>query len=234
MQRCIVTGISGGIGRAIGDELLDSGFFVTGISRRKPENWRGNFLQADLRDEQELNIIRQQLTQQKMDLWGLINVAGQGIADDVESLSPGALKEMLMLNAVAPAALVGAVVPLMRSGGRIISISSIVAAGKAHRSSYSASKAALNALSSCWARELGPRSITANIIAPGPVDTPMLRSVVQRDSQEERDLLSKIPTQRFTSPKEIANLVIYLLSDFAKNLNGQVINVDGGLYGGAP
>ena len=233
LRRCVITGITGGIGSRVSRHLRETGFDLVGVGRNRPLEWTGDFVTADLASEADLDMLPEVLQQRVDHVWALINIAGQGVPDSVEELNAQTLIKILTVNSVAPAVLARACVPIMRQGGRIVSVSSIIAAGKSNRSSYAASKAALNALSSCWAKELGARGITSNIVSPGPVDTALLRSVVPSQSPAEVDLLSKIPTGRFTDPHDIAHLISFLLSDAAQNVTGQVIHIDGGLLGAA-
>ncbi|AEW93381.1 MULTISPECIES: 3-oxoacyl-[acyl-carrier-protein] reductase [Streptomycetaceae] len=111
--------------------------------------------------------------------------------------------------------------------GRIVLISSVVAlTGSAGQANYGASKAGLVGFARSLARELGSRSITVNVVAPGFVDTDMTR--VLSDDQRE-SILGSIPLNRYASPEEVASSVRFLASDDAAYITGAVIPVDGGL-----
>jgi 3-oxoacyl-[acyl-carrier protein] reductase len=111
--------------------------------------------------------------------------------------------------------------------GRIIFMSSVVAMlGSAGQANYSASKAGLIGLARSMARELGSRSITVNVVAPGPVDTDMT-AVLGEDKLKE--LTAAVPLGRTATAEEIAGVVGFLASESAGYITGAVIPVDGGL-----
>jgi 3-oxoacyl-[acyl-carrier protein] reductase len=111
--------------------------------------------------------------------------------------------------------------------GRIIFISSVVGLlGSAGQVNYAASKAGLVGMARSIARELGSRSITANVVAPGFVETDMTAVL---DEQQRSGILGQIPLGRYATPAEIAATVTWLASDGAAYVTGAVIPVDGGL-----
>jgi 3-oxoacyl-[acyl-carrier protein] reductase len=112
--------------------------------------------------------------------------------------------------------------------GRIVNISSVVGLmGNVGQTNYSASKAGVIGFSKSLAREVAPRGITVNVIAPGYIDTPMTANLPENIKEM---FLKVIPMRRFGTPKEIAQVVKFLLSDEASYITGQVIGVNGGLY----
>ncbi|MCH8125375.1 3-oxoacyl-[acyl-carrier-protein] reductase [candidate division KSB1 bacterium] len=111
--------------------------------------------------------------------------------------------------------------------GRIINISSVVGLmGNAGQVNYSASKAGLFGLTKSVAKELGLRNITVNAIAPGYIDTEMTRELSDKVKEE---YLQHIPLRDFGQPEDVANLVLFLASDEARYITGEIIRVDGGL-----
>jgi len=111
--------------------------------------------------------------------------------------------------------------------GRIINITSVVGImGNAGQSSYSASKAGLIGLTKSTAKELASRWITVNAVAPGYILTPMTETLPQAAKE---GFLSSIPLKKGGTPEQVANLVLFLASDEADYITGQVIQIDGGL-----
>lgn len=111
--------------------------------------------------------------------------------------------------------------------GRLIFIGSVVGSvGAAGQVNYSASKAGLIGMARSYARELGSRGITANVIAPGFVETDMTAGL---DTKRRDEIAAQVPLGRFCSAQEIANVVSFIASDSASYITGALIPVDGGL-----
>jgi 3-oxoacyl-[acyl-carrier protein] reductase len=111
--------------------------------------------------------------------------------------------------------------------GKIISISSIVGLiGNAGQANYASAKAGIIGFTKAIAREVAPRGITVNAIAPGFIDTEMTQKLTDEQKQE---LKMRIPLGYLGSPEDIANTVVFLASDEARYITGQVLSVDGGM-----
>jgi len=122
-----------------------------------------------------------------------------------------------------------AVAPHMveRGYGRIITTSSVVGLyGNFGQTNYVATKAGVIGMTRVWARELGPKGITANAVAPGFIATDMVKTVPQEVLDK---FISMTPTRRLGEPEDIANAFLFLASDEASFVNGAVLSVDGGL-----
>jgi 3-oxoacyl-[acyl-carrier protein] reductase len=111
--------------------------------------------------------------------------------------------------------------------GRIINIASISGVfGNPGQGNYAASKAGMIGMTKSLAREVAPRGITANCIAPGFITTPMTEALNEKQTQE---IAKMIPAQRFGTPDEIAAGVVYLASEEAAYITGQTLHINGGM-----
>jgi 3-oxoacyl-[acyl-carrier protein] reductase len=116
---------------------------------------------------------------------------------------------------------------LRQKSGAIINIASVVGLmGNVGQANYSASKAGLIGLTKTTAKELATRGITANAIAPGYIESDM---TAQLSEKANKEMLDRIPVQYYGKPDDVANAVLFLVSDKAKYITGQVLNIDGGM-----
>ncbi len=116
---------------------------------------------------------------------------------------------------------------LRQRWGRIIAISSVAGlVGNAGQANYAASKAGMIGLTKALAKELAPRGITVNAVAPGLIDTDMTRSLSETQRQA---LLQQVPSGAFGTPEDVAACVVFLASEAARYITGEVISVSGGL-----
>ena len=119
--------------------------------------------------------------------------------------------------------------PMMKKrSGRIINISSTSAAiGNKGQANYAAAKSGLEAFSRSLARELAPRNITVNCVAPGFIETDMIKGM---DEDTLKFMSDQIPLGRLGSPEDVADLIYFLSSEEANYITGQTIHINGGLY----
>ena len=117
----------------------------------------------------------------------------------------------------------------LATGGRIVSMASISGVlGFFGQANYSSAKAGVIALTKVLSKELAPRNITVNAVAPGVVLTEMGQSIPENVREQ---MLTNIPLRRFGEPREIANVILFLCSDLASYVTGQTIHVNGGWWG---
>lgn len=228
----LVTGASRGIGKTIAKSLQNYGnVYVTARSEEKLKEF-GNemYFVCDLSKEEDLLKLGDFIQEKKIDI--LVNNAGEYTYCGIEDTEISKLNEILSINLKAPIYLMHSAVPHMKENkfGRIINIGSISGVmGEAYASMYSATKAGLIGLSKATGLELAEFGITVNTINPGWVDTELGKSSIEDSEFSEEEILESIPQRRFVKPEEIAGLVKYLISEEAKGITGQSINICAGL-----
>jgi len=225
----LVTGGNRGIGLAIARALADAGHRVTVTHRsgEPPEGLAGVI--CDVTDPASIDAAFTDVEKTQGPIEVLVSNAG--ITDDTLLLrmSDDTFTRVLDANLtgsyrVAKRAATGM---LRKRWGRMIFISSVVGlSGGAGQANYSSSKAGLVGLARSVARELGSRNITANVIAPGFVDTDMTRALPEARRTE---IMAQVPLRRYADPSEIASAVVFLASEGAGYITGAVLPVDGGL-----
>lgn len=228
----LVTGASRGIGKTIAKSLQSYGnVYVTARNEEKLKEF-GNemYFVCDLSKEEDLLKLGDLIQEKKIDI--LVNNAGEYTYCGIEDTEISKLNEMLSINLKAPIYLMHSAIPHMKKNkfGRVINIGSISGVmGEAYASMYSATKAGLIGLSKATGLELAEFGITVNTINPGWVDTELGKSSIEDSEFSEEEILESIPQRRFVKPEEIAGLVKYLISEEAKGITGQSINICAGL-----
>jgi len=228
-RSALVTGGNRGIGLAIARALAEAGHAVTVTSRsgEAPEGLPAVACDVTSTEQVEAAFAAVEERQGPVE----ILVANAGITRDTLLLR----MSQEDFAAVVDTNLAGAFRTAKRASrsmlrarwGRLVFVSSVVGMmGSPGQANYAASKAGLVGLARSLARELGSRSITANVVAPGFVDTDMTRAL----GDERRDqILGQIPLGRYASPEEVAAAVRFLVSDEAAYITGALLPVDGGL-----
>jgi len=236
----IVTGASRGIGRAIAERLARDGCTVVLVARSNESlhdvgeaiKQAGGVAEprpCDVGDGQALQELIESVasTHGRLDI--LVNNAGITRDGLILRMSDEDFDEVLRINLrSAFVACRAAARPMMRNRhGRIINIGSVTGLmGNPGQANYAAAKAGLVGLTKTIAKELGSKGITANVVAPGFIETDMTAALPQTVKDE---YAKNIPARRFGSPHEIAHAVSFLASDDAGYITGQVLVVDGGL-----
>ncbi|WP_082844398.1 SDR family NAD(P)-dependent oxidoreductase [Nocardia salmonicida] len=237
----VITGGSRGLGAGLVKSFLDSGDKVATCSRSATPfiddliaddsvSARFHYSSVDVSDR----LSAQSFVRGVCDLWGGVDVLvnNAGIARDgvIGLASPDDVDTVVDLNVKGTIHMTKATVRRMLSvgrGGRIVNVSSIVGVtGYQGLAIYSASKAALDGMTRSLARELGPRGITVNSIAPGYLTTEMSHGLTATQLEQIR---RRTPMGRLGSPDDIADATQFLASSAASFINGHVLVVDGGL-----
>jgi len=225
----LITGGNRGIGRAIAEEFVALGHRVA-VTARSGEGPAGSLtVIADVTDAESLD---RAFTEVEAALGPVeVVVANAGITRDTLLLrmSEEDFTDVIDTN------LSGAFRVVKRASkgmlkarfGRVILVSSVVGLlGSAGQINYSASKSGLIGIARSLTRELGSRGITANVVAPGFIETDM---TAELPPEQQEAYLKQIPAGRFASPEEVAKVIAWLASDDAGYISGAVIPVDGGL-----
>jgi 3-oxoacyl-[acyl-carrier protein] reductase len=238
----LVTGASRGIGRAIAEALAEQGAavivnFVRGEAQAKEvadgivaRGGKAEILGFDVADARacEDAVLAAAKRAGRLDI--VVSNAGISIDGLILRLKPEDIERTLAVNVGGAFSVARAAIRVMMRArtGRVVFISSVVGeVGNAGQTAYSASKAALLGLTKSLAREYIARGITVNAVAPGYVDTDMTQSL----TPEQREaLLETVPMGRVATAREIATAVVYLTSDEASYVTGQVLRVNGGMY----
>ncbi|WP_206446688.1 beta-ketoacyl-ACP reductase [Agrococcus sp. KRD186] len=225
----LVTGGNRGIGRAIAQAFLDAGHRVAITSRDGSGPEGALAVAADVTDSASVDAA---FTTIEAELGPVeVVVANAGITRDtlLMRMSEQDFSEVVDTNLtgafrVAQRASKGM---LRAKWGRIVLISSVVGLyGGPGQVNYSASKAGLVGIARSITRELGARGITANVVAPGFIETDM---TAELDDKTQAEYKKAIPAGRYATPEEVANVVRWIASDEAAYISGAVIPVDGGL-----
>ncbi len=238
-KNAFVSGGSRGIGAAIALKLAQQGANVTitysksqdrateVVQKIKAQGVKGLAIQADATKAE--NVV--QAIQQAVSAFGsidiLVNSAG---IFELKPITESTLEDYERTESVNIKAVFAATMEAVKSmpeGGRIITIGSINSESMPFPggSLYAMSKAAVGMMTQCWARDLGQKKITANVIQPGPIDTEMNPA----DGPFGETLTAMTAINRYGKPEEIAELAAFLSSSRASNITGSAINIDGGM-----
>ena len=235
----LVTGGSRGIGAAIARSLAGDGADIAigygsnadkakALVRELQEKGvRAAAFQADQSKPAEVAALVQRVAEHFGHLDILVNNAGVFITGPVGEVSDENVAKQFAINVGGVNAAVREAAKLMKDGGRIITIGSMAAVTSPWPgiSDYSATKGAVSAYTRGWARDLGPKGITVNVVEPGPIDTDMNRD-------DERDFVQVLKNGtalgRYGKPEEIGATVAFLASKGASYITGATIAVDGG------
>jgi 3-oxoacyl-[acyl-carrier protein] reductase len=241
-KNAVITGCNRGIGRAILEGFAANGADVLACVRRETAEFVNTCkalsqkyavtispIYFELADSDQIKAVVKQIQATKRPVDALVNNAGITYNALFQMSTIDKLKEVFEVNFFAMFLFTQYISKLMvrQKSGSIINISSTAGLdGNSGKSVYGASKAAVVCMTKAIAAELGEHGVRANSIAPGMTDTEMLTSMseaVIRESLQSGDL------KRVGKPSEIADVAVFLASDLASYLTGQVIRVDGGI-----
>ncbi len=225
----LVTGGNRGIGKAIAERLISEGYKVAITSRDGSGPEGALKVSADLTDSQSLDAA---FTAIETELGPIeILVANAGITNDqlLLRMSDEDFESVIDTNLNGTFRVVKRSIRGMLKSkfGRVVMIGSVVGLiGSPGQVNYSASKSGLVGIARSLTQELGSKNITANVVAPGFINTDMTASLPE---QTQESYKSKIPAGRFAEPEEVAATVSFLVGESASYISGAIIPVDGGL-----
>jgi 3-oxoacyl-[acyl-carrier protein] reductase len=237
-KRALVTGASRGIGAAIALALAEKGADVAITYGRSADRAadvvgaieakgrRGLAIQADSADPAAVKRSVEEAAKALGGLDILVNNAAIALYDAIATVSVATIDALFAVNARAPVLAAQAAIPLLKEGGRIVTIGSagadrIVGEGT---TVYFMTKSALHTFTRGLARELGSRNITVNLVQPGSTNTEM--NPADGEYAEFQRVLS--PLGRYGEPEDVAAVVAFLASPAAKHITGTIVTVDGG------
>lgn len=236
----IVTGGTRGIGYAIVEKYLanhaavvlcgsrqeTADKAVAALKERNPD-WPVEGIAPDLTDYDAVYRAFQAVKERYGHIDILVNNAGMSSAEPLSAYTPELFRKVMSLNLDAAFYCIRAVYDAMaaQGGGCVINTSSMVSRyGQPSGVAYPTSKAAVNGLTLSLARELGPQGIRVNAVAPGITNTDMMKMVPE---EVIKPLIGQIPLRRIGEPEDIANAFLFLASDAASYITGEIIHVGG-------
>lgn len=236
-KKVFITGSSGGIGSAICNKFIQMGstIILTSSDKNKIKDLKNTYgpknyyYFLDLSDSKNLSFNVNKIVKEHPDINILINNAG--ITDDnlFLRMKPEQWNNVIDVNLNSHFYLIKEILPYMikNKKGSIIGISSVVSStGNPGQANYTASKAGMTAMYKSLSLEVSKRNIRVNLIAPGFIQTPMTNKL---NEVQKNNIMDSIPMKRFGTPNDVANMVIFLSSDFSSYITGQTIHVNGGL-----
>lgn len=240
-KTAIVTGGSRGIGRAIAELFAREGanVVITRITESPSTqeiiaNLRTYGVQAeakvfDVADFERAHEAVREIQKNYGTIDILVNNAGITRDDLLMRMSEKAWDEVIAVNLKSAFNLIHAITPIMmrQRAGSIVNMTSVVGInGNAGQANYAAAKGGIIALTKSVAKELGGRGIRANAIAPGFVDTDMTQAIPE---EARKEWIKSIPLRRCGTPEDIAQAALFLASDAASYITGQILSVCGGM-----
>ncbi|MDE7261784.1 MAG: 3-oxoacyl-ACP reductase FabG [Oscillospiraceae bacterium] len=236
----IVTGGTRGIGYAIVEKYLENHATVIlcgsrqetadkAVAQLKAKNpdWPVEGIAPDLGDYASIKAAFDGVLERYGRIDILVNNAGMSSADPLTAYTPELFRKIMALNVDAPFYCIRAVSDAMiaQGSGCILNTSSMVSRyGQPSGVAYPTSKAAINGMTLSLARELGPKGIRVNAVAPGVTNTDMMRAVPQ---EVITPLINQIPLRRIGEPEDLANAFLFLASDAASYITGEILHVGG-------
>lgn len=243
VRTVVITGALSGIGEECSRLFANESYnvIISGRNRESGEelqselrtiNAESLFILADITQEDQVAFLFSQAQQLYGKIDVVLNVAGtDGQPVPIDQTTREDFHRVFATNVLGTQLVMKHVLPVMcqQRSGCLINFSSIAGQiGIKGGSIYSASKQAVNGMTRSAALEVAANGVRVNAIAPGPVDTAMFNRFVHNDNAIKAQFISKMPTLRIITTEEIASIALFLASDAARSIVGQIITVDGG------
>lgn len=241
MRNVIVTGGSRGLGLEIARKLTEVGYHIVAIARTKTDELSAaisdaechhsgslDFVPFDLAKIEDISRLVRGLRKDLGPIYGLVNNAAVSIDGALAIMHNSQIEQMVRVNTLSPIILSKYVVRSMMAdgGGRIVNVASIIGfTGYSGLSVYGATKASMIGFTRSLAREVGRRGVNVNAIAPGFLDTDMTQRL---DEAQRQQIARRSALGRLAAIDDVANAVLFLLSDGAQSITGTVLTVDAG------
>ncbi|MDF3310114.1 SDR family oxidoreductase [Rhodococcus sp. T2V] len=234
----VVTGAGSGIGRAIALALAEQGdrVVVADLDPQAAEKTAAERpdllfpMTVDVADRTQVDALRDRVTAEVGVANILVNAAGWDRTDQFLNATTAFAEKVVAINYLGPVHMCSAFLPGMvdaGNGGRVVNLASDAGrVGSAGESIYAGAKGGVIALSKSLAREMARHAINVNCVCPGPTDTPLFQAQAEKLKEA---LVKAIPFRRLARPEEVAAPVVFLASESASFITGQVISVSGGL-----
>ena len=242
LKTALITGVSGGIGRAIAKEFIQKGYFVIGqynsnkesidqfVNELNSKNLNENFfaIKCDLSKSEEIAKMMDTIESSFKSLSVLVNNAGVSLTKLITETAENEWDNVFAVNLKSVYQITNRVLKGMidKKQGKIVNISSMWGiSGSSMEVAYSASKAGLIGYTKALAKEVGLSGINVNCVCPGVIDTKMNAHL---SSQDILELKNQTPLNKIGKPIDVAKLVYFLSSEDADFITGQIISCDGG------
>ena len=236
-KKVLLTGASGGIGKALSQKFINSGanLIFTSSKNDKLDELRNlygdvhSYYLLDLSKKENLIDNIKNIRENNKDIDIIINNAGITKDNLLLRMSVEQWQEVIDTNLSSSFYIIKNILPDMVKNrkGKILGITSVVAlTGNPGQSNYTASKGGMISMYKSLAIEVAQRNINVNLIAPGFIESPMTNEL---NDDQKKTIMDKIPMKRFGLPEDVANMALFLTSDHSSYITGQTFHVNGGM-----
>jgi len=236
-KKVLITGASGGIGKTLVEKFINNGakLIITSSNQDKLDilksHYGNNHLYylLDLSDTNKLADNVKKIREENRDIDILINNAGVAKDNLLIRMSKEQWQDVIDINLTSNFYIIKSILPDMIKSrkGKILGITSVVAfSGNPGQTNYTASKGGMISMYKSLAIEVAQRNINVNLIAPGFIESPMTEAL---NVDQKNSIMDKIPMKKFGLPEDVANLALFLTSDYSSYITGQSFHVNGGM-----